>query len=204
MPIKAFITDFGGVLVRTHDFSGRDKWEKRLGLKRGELSRAVFDSDQAILASVGKVSQAAIWENVASLYHLSPDQVAELKVDFWSGDRLDNDLINFIQSLRTSIRTALLSNAWTDARQTFFRVYGLGKYFDHIFISAEMGVAKPDPQIYRRTLDHLGVGADEAIFVDDALENVNAADQIGMHAILFTRTSAVIDETRKILGTGTL
>ncbi|MCL4560236.1 MAG: HAD family phosphatase [Chloroflexi bacterium] len=200
MAIKAFIIDFGGVLVRTRDYSGRDRWETQLGIPKGELSRAVFDSKQAVLATVGKASEEAIWQNVGDSYKLTPEQLAELRVDFWRGDRLDDKLVDFIESLRPRLKTAVLSNAWPEARQTFFRVYHLGQYFDHIFISAEMGVAKPDPAIFRVTLDRLGVTAVEAIFIDDALENVLAAEQLGLKAIHFTGTKAVIRETLELLG----
>jgi HAD superfamily hydrolase (TIGR01509 family) len=56
---------------------------------------------------------------------------------------------------------------------------------DDILISAEVGLAKPDPRIYRLAAERLGVRPDEAVFVDDFAANVEGARAVGMRAIHF-------------------
>ena len=66
------------------------------------------------------------------------------------------------------------------------RYNGVYSGFDEVVLSFEVGLQKPDPVIYQLTLDRLGVTADQAIFIDDLEQNVEAASRLGMHGILFT------------------
>jgi putative hydrolase of the HAD superfamily len=181
--IKALLFDFGGVLVRTEDWSPRQRWEARLGLPERALDQAVFNSAVARRASHGQAGVAEVWAEVARALKLDPAQLDECRRDFWSGDKLDVDLIALIQSLRPRYQTAILSNAWNDARENFTRLFGLDQAFDHLIISAEVGLTKPDPRVYRLAAQRLGVEPSEAVFVDDFVENVEGARAVGMHAL---------------------
>jgi epoxide hydrolase-like predicted phosphatase len=57
--------------------------------------------------------------------------------------------------------------------------------FDETVFSAEVGMAKPDARIYQLILNRLGVEPQEAVFVDDFIENVEGARHLGLHAIHF-------------------
>ena len=181
--IKALIFDFGGVLVRTEDWSARRKWEAQLGLAERALDAAVFNSDTARRASRGELPASAIWVDVARALNLNPAQLDACRRDFWSGDRLDLDLIALIQSLRPRYQTAILSNAWSDAREMFSRLFGGDDEQVEGLVEAEEGLTKPDPRIYQLTAERLGIQPAEAIFVDDFIENVEGARAVGMHAI---------------------
>jgi epoxide hydrolase-like predicted phosphatase len=121
--------------------------------------------------------------------HLDSEQLPGFMAAFWSSDRVDEELIDFIQTLRQHYKTGLLSNAFPDARQSlstrFPRLLGV---FDESIFSAEVKMVKPDPRIYKLMLERLGVAAEESIFVDDFSVNVEAARALGMTAIHF-RTS---------------
>jgi putative hydrolase of the HAD superfamily len=97
------------------------------------------------------------------------------------------ELLGFIRSLKPNYRTGIVSDAWLDARQNV-KQYINNELFDVIVFSAEEGVKKPDPEIYRRALARLGVDPQEAIFVDDRLTNIAGAQQIGMQAIHHVET----------------
>ena len=184
--IKGIIFDIGGVLIRTHDQSYRRKWETRLGLEPGGAARLIFDSDLGRQAQVGRVTLREVWAWAGELLGLSADELAAFERDFWAGDRLDRDLIRYIQGLRVRYRTAFLSNAWQRDGRAMAEELGLADCFDAYVVSAEVGVAKPDPRIYHITLERLDVLPAEAVFVDDFIENVEAARRIGMQAIHFT------------------
>lgn len=202
MPIRAVIFDFGGVLVRTEDDSGRRRWEERLGLPRRGLERLVFESDVSVQAMLGQVPEEAVWQNVARVLHLSAAELAELRRDFWAGDRLDPRLFAFLSSLRPRYRTGLLSNAWGSARTVFTGKYGLGQVLDVLVISAEEGVVKPEARIYHIALERLGVRPEEAVFIDDMEENVVGAQKVGLHGIHFRGTDQAIAEVRRYLDGG--
>jgi epoxide hydrolase-like predicted phosphatase len=199
MPIRAVIFDFGGVLVRTEDSSGRRKWEKRLGLPEGGLARVVFDSEVAARSMVGQATEAEIWEHVAATFGLNDEQLRELRRDFWSGDRLDAGLVRFLRDLRPRYKTAILSNAWPGTRETFTQIFGLDAVVDEMVISAEEGVAKPDARIYQIAVERLAVQPEEAVFVDDMAENAQRARAFGMWGIHFKSTEQAISEVQKHL-----
>jgi putative hydrolase of the HAD superfamily len=199
MPIKAVIFDFGGVLLRTEDPGGRREWEKRLGLETGELDRIVFGSDTTDRSMVGLATQDDVWQRVAARLDLDDETLGELRRDFWSGDRLDVELVQFVRELHRRCKTAILSNAWPGARRAFVQRFGLGDAVDEIIVSSEECIAKPDARIYRTAAERLGVAPQEALFVDDMEENVEAARAIGMRGIRFSNTRQAIAEIQKHL-----
>ncbi len=181
--IKAIVFDFGGVLVRTEDPAGRRQWEARLGLGQGELDHLVFHSDVALRATVGDATDAAVWEHVAATLKLAAEQMAAFQADFWAGDKLDQDLVALIASLRPGYQTAILSNYWSNGRELIARTYGLEQAVDVIIISSEERLAKPDPRLYQRVAERLGVQPGEIVLVDDFIANVEGAQAAGWQTI---------------------
>jgi epoxide hydrolase-like predicted phosphatase len=197
--IKAVIWDLGGVLVRTSDRSPRERWERRLGLAAGELDRLVFRSEQGGLASIGKAEVASIWKSLCGKLGISQGECDQLAEDFWSADRLDEELVGYIRRLRQDFGTGLLSNAWGDLRHHVEHVWCIGDAFDTMVISAEVGIAKPDPRIYRLVLEQLDVAPEKAVFIDDFPENLAPARQLGMRAIQFTERGEVLRQLDELL-----
>ena len=93
-------------------------------------------------------------------------------------------MLAFIGTLQPRCKTAILSNAWEGAREEM-EDHINSQTFDAIVYSSEVGLLKPDPEIYRRTLALMGIQAQEAIFVDDVQRNVDGANRIGLHGIVF-------------------
>ena len=82
-------------------------------------------------------------------------------------------------------RTGLLSNMPAPVRDYIVRCPWLPE-FDHTTFSCDLQSAKPSPEIYRHSLAGLGVSSSDALLLDDRVENVRAAEALGIHAILFT------------------
>lgn len=201
MIIKAVVFDIGGVLLRTEDQSGRRALERLYGLKEGEVDRLVFGSQSASSSTIGKEQESAVWDAVAERLALSPQALQAFKEAFWAGDRVDQDLIQFLQECRPEFSTALLSNAWENARATLARKYKIveGVTVDRILISSELGVAKPDPKIYQILARTLECEFHQILFVDDFLENVTAAQALGIEAVHFHAGMDLVPVLRKIL-----
>lgn len=199
MPIKAVIFDFGGVLVRSMTEAGRFKWDRHYKLPDGTITKMVFDSEVAAKATIGQAAYADIWQNVADKLKVDPTQLEALKTDFWSGDRLDEDLRRFVGSLRPQYKTAILSNAWPNARAMFTEKFRLHEVTDDMIISAEVGIAKPDPHIYQITVDRLKVRPAEAIFVDDFQANIESAQKFGLKTVWFKSPVQAVMDVKKYL-----
>ncbi len=182
--IRAVIFDIGGVLLRTPDQSGRQRWEARLGLPAGGAEATVLNSEMGHRAQRGEIDDEALWAWVGEHLALG-DDLAAFRRDFWSGDRVDTHLVDLIQRLRPRYQTAVISNAGHSLRATLTR-YGLLDLFDVVVGSAYEGMMKPHPVIYERALLRLDCPAAETIFIDDAPANVAGALAVGMNAIRFT------------------
>jgi epoxide hydrolase-like predicted phosphatase len=92
--------------------------------------------------------------------------------------------IELVRALRPSYRCAVLSNADLSLRGRLEGELALHHLFDDIVISAEVGMAKPTPEIFRLAADRLGLPPAGCVFVDDWDQNVEAARGVGMQAVL--------------------
>jgi putative hydrolase of the HAD superfamily len=70
---------------------------------------------------------------------------------------------------------------------------------DAAVYSAEVKICKPDPRIYQLVLDQLKLAADECVFVDDKLTNVQAAQSLGMAGVWYRQTRQAIDDINRNL-----
>lgn len=199
--IKAVVLDIGGVLMRTEDQSGRRLLEKRYNLPADTVAWLVFDSDEAAASTIGQVKAQAAWDSVQKKLDLSDEELEDFIELFWSGDVFDQAAFDFLSSLSPEYITGILSNAWEGAREGFVQRYGMieGQTVDHILISAEEGVRKPDPEIYRRLKDTLGVEYDEILFVDDFMDNVKVASALGIQAIHYRPGMNLINQIKSSL-----
>jgi putative hydrolase of the HAD superfamily len=197
--IQAVFWDLGGVISRTEDRSSRAAWEARLGLPPGELDQIVFAGEMGRKAAVGQAGAADVWAWVAERLGLDPEQRENLRKDFWRGEVLDLELVGYIRGLRANYRTGLISNAWREIRQDIENEWRIADAFNDLIISAEVGLAKPDPRIYQLALKGLGVEASQAIFVDDFIENLEAASALGMHTVHFRNRTQAQQQVESLL-----
>jgi epoxide hydrolase-like predicted phosphatase len=198
--IKGLIFDFNGVIVRTEDFAPRHAWDERLGLPIGSVERAVHHSDIWIQAQLGRITLQAYWNGVAEILYMRKDDIAALRRDYFSGDRINHRLVELIRELRAQgYRVALLCNESTHLSDRL-RALELYELFDRVLISAEIGVMKPDPTAFRIALRELNALPHEVVYVDAALPNVRAAQQLGLQTILFRPETDLRAELPKLLG----
>jgi HAD superfamily hydrolase (TIGR01549 family) len=184
--IRALIWDMGGVLVRNMDSSVRGRLGEPYGLTSRELEDLYFGNEMSAKAAVGLASETDSWNFVQKRLNICPEDMPDFIRTFWSCDRFDEELFQFSMALRPSLKVGLLSNATAETRASlqsrFPRFYEM---FDVVIFSAEVKLAKPDPRIYALALQELGVYAEEVVFVDDFIENIEAARALGIHAIHF-------------------
>jgi len=77
--------------------------------------------------------------------------------------------------------------------------WNIGHLFDVVFCSGDEGVVKPDPAAFEMTLARLGVEPEEAVFIDDTVEHVRAAEALGIHGICFTTAEVLWDRLNGLL-----
>jgi glucose-1-phosphatase len=198
MTFKAVFFDLGGVILRTEYQAPRQHLAERFGMEYENLVNLVFESETARQASIGQISEDQHWASLMRKLHVPESDADAIRDEFFAGDFIDLDLLDFLRGLRKKYKIGLISNAWSDMRSWI-----AGKKFQDVFdamiISAEVGVAKPDARIYQIALEKLGVAASESVFLDDFLENVEAARALGMRAIRFAQPEKALKELKKLL-----
>jgi epoxide hydrolase-like predicted phosphatase len=196
LPIKAFIFDFGGVLYRNPDLHWMRRWTILLGLKDDPVVNALLvepeESPIVMDLMLGKLSEEDLWQIAADRYHVSAAMAKRIRRGVLSKKRKNLEMVNFLTGLRPQYKTAILSNASSNAREMFSEVMNVDQLVDMMIISAEEGLIKPDERIYRLALDRLGVWPEEVVFLDDRLVNVEAARRVGMYAIQFHNTAQAL------------
>jgi putative hydrolase of the HAD superfamily len=198
MTIKAVFFDLGGVILRTEYQAPRQRLAERFGMDYEDIDKIVFGSDTATRASIGKIGEEEHWRNVMKTLKLPASEYERVREEFFAGDVIDHEILNFLRSIKPRVRTGLISNAWNGLRNYIMREK-FDNAFHHMVISAEVGVAKPDPKIFHIALEQLQVQAKEAVFVDDFIENIVACEKVGMKGIHFKDPMLAIRQLKKML-----
>ena len=140
----------------------------------------------ARLQDTNEMSELEVIEKIATRVGRPPTKVAK-EIDGYV--RFNTDVLARILALKDAgYKVALLSNAARSffERSIFNQYTGFQELFDVIVISSDLGAAKPDRKIYEYTLEQLHVGPSEAIFIDDGVKNVQAAEALGIKGVLFS------------------
>ena len=198
MSIKAVIFDLGGVLLRTEYKAPRQSLADRLHMDYDDLVKIVFDSPTAQQATVGEVTSEQHWASVMKRLKRPASETRAIRDEFFAGDIIDRQLLNFLRSLRGKYKTGLISNAWDDLRAYIVKEK-FDDTFDHMIISAEVKVAKPSAKIYQIALEQLEVSPSEAVFVDDLIENIEACQKLGIKGIHFKSPEDALRQLKKLL-----
>ena len=100
---------------------------------------------------------------------------------------LDSSFIPFAEKYHDLYDFVLLSTDVSEWSQYITEYYGLKKYFKHRIVSGDVHCRKPDRRIYRIALDQVKKYGSQCLFVDDNVNNILAAKELGIHTVLFNR-----------------
>ena len=119
---------------------------------------------------------------------VTSEQIERLvELDSQSWGRPNEAIVKWARAIREAgLRTAILSNMPAPMRDYLDRSCAWLPEFDQRTFSCDVRSAKPMPEIYAHCLKGLGIAPQDALFLDDRLENVQAAQEFGIHTILFT------------------
>lgn len=119
--------------------------------------------------------------------HWSPATLQQLwAADIRSWISVEPGTVELLAALHAGgTRVALLSNAGFDFSDPF-RHSPMAQFFEAMFVSAELGLIKPDPEIYRVTAAELGIRLEQMVFIDNKKINVDAAVALGVTGHVFT------------------
>lgn len=100
---------------------------------------------------------------------------------------VDRVVVDLTWRVRDHMRVAMLSNAGPELERRLRR-FGLAQLFHPVMNSHRIGMAKPNPMVFRHASERLHLAPDQILFVDDQARNINAAAQLGFHTHRFVST----------------
>ena len=99
-----------------------------------------------------------------------------------------------LQELGGKYRLGLITNGASDLQREKIEGSGVGRYFDSITISGDVGICKPDPKIFMSALDSLGARPETTLMVGNSLKSdIAAAQAVGLRAIWVNRSDSSYD-----------
>lgn len=195
---RGLLVDFGGVLT-TNIWASFDAFCELEGLERGAVLEQFRDNPDALgllrRLERGEIADADFESRFGAI--IGVEDPTNLTARLFAGLEPDTAMIDAVKAAREGgISTGLISNSW-----------GTGIYerapleiFDATVISGDVGLHKPEPEIYRLGAERIGVPPGECVFVDDLRENISGAEAVGMTAILHRDAAETVPQLEGLLG----
>ncbi len=210
MPIRAVISDFGGVLT-TPLLGSFAAFQDETGISAQSLGEAMQriaerDGEHPLFElERGRITEARFLESLRR--ELAPDLGHEPELHRFSEiyfDALDPNepMIEEMRDLKArGYRMALLTNNVREWEPLWRGMLPVDEIFEVIVDSAFVGMRKPEPAIYELVLERIGggIGAADCLFVDDVEDNVATARELGMAAVHFRSSDQAIGEIEAAL-----
>ncbi|KYK28100.1 hypothetical protein AYK20_01690 [Thermoplasmatales archaeon SG8-52-1] len=188
--IKAIIFDWGGVLIESPSKGIISYCANYLKVDVKEFDRVYQKYKQDF--QMGKISENEFWNRVSLDLGIQKPPIHSLWKDAFIASYIEKkDIFNIVSNLRKNgYKIGILSNTEMPATRFFYEQnYNL---FDNIVFSCNVGVKKPDSQIYKIILKKLHIQPKEAVIIDDREENIVGANNVGMNAILFINKNQLL------------
>jgi putative hydrolase of the HAD superfamily len=192
--IKAVVFDLGDVIL-----DWRTPFQAFFNRFRLELNSALDScKDLIIEAELGKMDTDELCRKMMQrLGHFS--QWPNLRKIMPAGFIPREESFSLLKQLKGKYRLAILSNLELGQFEAINKLWRLAQFFETAVISCEIGLRKPDPEIFRYLLNKLGLNSQDCLFIDDLDNNVEAAKKLGFATVRFTDPKASVELIRKRL-----
>lgn len=195
--ITTFIFDIGDVVWNYQALLGRllEKWASLSGLPLDE-----FKNKYSAYYKFFETNEKTLDDFVVFLNQSDPAPFYQALAEVYSLEEFNHypnqPLLRLINNLRSIVRVGYLSNA-----ENFYYPYihqRLKSNFDFGYCSWELGLEKPNPEIFKKVLSLENLEPSEVLFVDDVENNTNSALSLGLNAILYQNNQQFLSELKKI------
>ncbi len=185
--IRAVVFDWSGVLTES-PLSGLRRYSTELGLPETALDRYIRGDEEFAEVERGELSVRDFLKGVCVRVreeHGVEVEIRRLGAAMADTRTLRQPMLDLVAELSDRYTLAVLTNNVAENREHLASTLPLD-HFDFILNSADVGVRKPDPLIYRELLRRLGCAGSEVVYIDDFAENLPPAAELGMATIEFT------------------
>lgn len=203
-PFRGLILDFVGVLTTEVGTSLR-RWCVSQGLPAHAWSHTLGHHPEGRRLyqelEAGRLAQAE-WNRLTAPL-LQVQEHDNLMGRAWGQVQPAAEMIELARAARQAgLRTALLSNSFGRDPYDPYQVLGVSGLCEVTVLSEVEGIAKPDPLIYQRTVERLGLDSTECVFVDDHPDNLTSAQELGITTVHADGSPGLAQRVAKLLGLG--
>lgn len=184
--MKNYIFDLGNVVLILNWDSTLTKYEELSVEEKAILKKNIFESEEWLKLDEGTISKSDAIEIMESKLPNKLKKYCSNIMETWTDSLIiNNEILEIIKDIKEKgYNTYVLSNAPLDIDK-YLKDKKLNQLFDGIILSASEKLMKPNQEIYELILNRFNLDAKESIFIDDKLENVEAAKKIGIGAFQF-------------------
>jgi len=199
--LTGLLVDYGGVLTTNVWDSFRDFCEAE-GIDRDEVKRAFRDRPDAMALlrrlEAGELTEDEFAPLFGPIIGVRKDRTEGLVDRLFAGMQPEQAMIEALRRARAAgLKTGLISNSWGRGR---YDRDSFGELFDGVVISGEVGLYKPQPEIFRLGAERVGLQPTDCVFVDDLRENCAGAEAVGMTAVLHRGAEESLARLEELLG----
>ena len=197
--MRGLLVDFGGVLT-TNVFESFSAFCESEGLDPEAVRKLFRERGEGLdllrQLERGELEVPEFEDRFAPLLGIA--ERAGMVERLFAGVKPDPAMIEAVRRVRASgVSTGLISNSWGG---TTYDDDLIAELFDAVVISGQVGMHKPEPEIFHLGAERLGVPPEQCVFVDDLRENCEGAEAVGMTAILHRGAEGTLPELERLLG----
>lgn len=195
--IKCIISDMGNVFISFDNDIFFKKIANNTSLSQSDMAGLVSENFEILRSfDKGEISPTEFFNKAVRIFKSDFDYNRFFKAYNDIFDLRTKEL-QILKKLKENYRVILLSNT-DEMRYGFIKKNFPGMLiFDAYILSYLEGCMKPDPQIYKAALEKTEAQADECLFIDDRVENIDAANALGINTIHFIERADLAAELRK-------
>jgi len=187
--VKVVFFDLGNVLVKVNLESAIPKIAELFHIPEKAVMQAPILAIEKKFER-GQLTIEKYLAEVKKIYHYDDNiGIDELEQIWQIPFELNTDVWQIAVNLREKVPLFLLSNTNALHIRAIRRKFNILNNLDGLILSFEVGATKPDSAIYQYALHKAGVAPEQALFIDDIIENVNGAARLGIIAHQFTSAS---------------
>ncbi|MHA1292159.1 MAG: HAD family hydrolase [Promethearchaeota archaeon] len=202
MTIKAIIFDLGGVLVdldftkfleeiieisplnKPHSLLLLEFWRQSDRYHQGKISDEEFFHQSCELLQFCDLNQERFYESFNSVISGKNEEVIEIL-----------NKIKLMKKYKLILLSNVNSSHWNYLRKMNWKFLNI---FDDYILSFKVKMTKPDPQIFKLAIEKAGCSPNEIVYIDDGLNNISSARELGIYTIHFTDIKELIKEFKKL------